>query len=179
MGLCSGGSLASRTRTTKGAKCYSPPVRREPASCSGFNLLLIAAYSYIVNPDLYGQAALPGIPASRRRKAPPGSFSSAHRLCISKIAPNQRPAFARQRPLTEVHRPCRRLAVDVGGGSESDPKRTCSQGGLVNSRSAFLPCDGYCHSLSPLRRLSIASEGLRLGGAALGRAINRTRRPGR
>src|SRR5262249_32652036 len=106
------------------------------ASCSGFNLLLIAAYSYIVNPDLYGQAALPGIPASRRRKAPPGSFSSAHRLCISKIAPNQRPAFARQRPLTDVHRPCRRLAVDVGGGSESDHLGHRWRGGLQCTRSA-------------------------------------------
>jgi hypothetical protein len=27
-------------------------LRCEPASCSGFNLLLIAAYSYIVNSDL-------------------------------------------------------------------------------------------------------------------------------
>ena len=29
LGLCSGGSLASRTRTTKGAKCYNPLVGRK------------------------------------------------------------------------------------------------------------------------------------------------------
>jgi hypothetical protein len=53
-------------------------VRREPASGSGFNLSTIAAYSYIVNPELaYGRVALPQIPAPRRRKAPPGPFSSA------------------------------------------------------------------------------------------------------
>ena len=99
-------------------------VRREPASGSGFNLLRIAAYSYIVNPDLaYGRVALPRILAPRRRNAPPGPFSSARRFCTSKVAPNQRPAFARRGPLTKVFRLCRRHAVDVGGRSESDPYR--------------------------------------------------------
>jgi hypothetical protein len=50
-------------------------VRRGSASCSGFSLLLIEAYSYIVNPrSRYGQAALPRIAAPRCRKAPPVLF---------------------------------------------------------------------------------------------------------
>jgi hypothetical protein len=98
-------------------------VRREPAPGSGFSLLRIAAYSYIVNPDLaYGRVALPRILAPRRRKAPPGPFSSARRFCTSKVAPNQRPAFPRRGPLTKVYRLCRRHVVDVGGSSESDPE---------------------------------------------------------
>ena len=98
------------------------PCPAEPAPGSGFNLLRIAAYSYIVNADLaYGRVALPRKLAPRRRKAPPGPFSSARRFCTSKVAPNQRPAFARRGPLTKVYRLCRRHAVDVGGRSESDP----------------------------------------------------------
>src|SRR6266446_2170003 len=74
MGLRFSGSLPLRTRTTKEHNATAL-VRRGPTFCSGFNLLLIAAYSYIVNPDLaYGQAALPRIPASRRRKARPVLF---------------------------------------------------------------------------------------------------------
>jgi hypothetical protein len=100
MGLRFGGSLPSRTGRRKEQQ---PPVHREPASrdaciLSGFNLL-IAAYSYIVNPDLDTAKRLCRGYRHRDTERRRRSFSSAGRLHL-KDAPNQCPAFARRGPLT-------------------------------------------------------------------------------
>ena len=100
-------------------------VRREPASCSGFNLSLIAAYSYIVNPrSRIRPSGFATDTGAETPKCAAGFFfigtPSLHLKDCAKSSPSIRPTGSAYRGAPAVQEKGRRL----GGGSESDPIRS-------------------------------------------------------
>jgi len=109
-------------------------VRRGSASCSGFSLLLIEAYSILSTPDLDTAKRLCADSGAEMRKAPRFFFICTPFLHLEDCAKSV-PCIRTMGPLTKAHRLCRRQSVDVGGGSESDPLRK------------FLPPGGTAHQI--------------------------------